>query len=189
MGRGSSDQRARAERGQLGHEGEIVDLIPALQAFARTLCRSRADADDLVQETLVRAIAKLDSFEPGTRLKSWLFTIMRNAFFTRLAKDRRQPLGVVDCASSRAVQESPQEWSASFSELTAALGRLPPPQREVVVLIGMLGESYEETAAICGCAVGTVKSRLNRARAALMRDFGEPTVEAVPPPPRASVGR
>jgi RNA polymerase sigma factor (sigma-70 family) len=166
-------------------KGEIVELIPALRAFARSLCRNHADADDLVQETLVRAISRIETFEPGTRLKSWLFTIMRNAFCTRLAKDRRQPLGQVDCTSSRAVQESPQEWHASLVDLHAALTRLPPHQHEVLVLIGVLGESYEDTAAICGCAVGTVKSRLSRARAALMQTFGE----APSPRPQMAVGR
>lgn len=159
-------------------EISIVELIPALRAFARSLCRNPTDADDLVQETLVRAIAALDSFEPGTRLKSWLFTIMRNAFYTRVAKERRQPPGLVDCVSSRAVQESPQEWSATFEEFRTALERLPRHQREVLVLIGMLGESYEDAAMICGCAVGTVKSRLNRARAALMHRMGEEPEEA-----------
>lgn len=156
-----------------GVRAEIVELIPALRAFARVLCRGHADADDLVQETLVRAIAGLDGFAPGTRLKSWLFTIMRNAFRTRLAKDRRQPPGRVDCTASRAVQECPQEWAARFSDLRAAVARLPPEQREVLVLVGMLGETYEDTAGICGCPVGTVKSRLSRARAALAREFGQ----------------
>lgn len=154
-------------------KGEIVALIPALRAFARSLCRNPADADDLVQETLTRAIVGIGSFQAGTRLKSWLFTIMRNAFYTRLARDRREGPGAVDCAASRAVQESPQEWIARFGEFRAALRRLPPQQREVLILVGMLGESYEDTAVICRCAVGTVKSRLNRARAALLEEMGE----------------
>jgi RNA polymerase sigma-70 factor (ECF subfamily) len=162
-------EEAQATGAPVGKE-EIVALIPALRAFARSLCRNDADADDLVQETLTRAIVGLHRFEPGTRLKSWLFTIMRNAFYTRLAKDRRQPPAAVDCASP-AAGESPQEWRAHFADFRAALRRLPPQQREVLLLIGMLGESYEDTAAICGCAVGTVKSRLNRARQALTREM------------------
>jgi RNA polymerase sigma-70 factor (ECF subfamily) len=154
-------------------KGEVVELIPALRAFAWSLCRNQADADDLVQETLVRAIGGLHGFQPGTRLKSWLFTIMRNAFHTRLAKERRTPLAPIDCDPADSSPASPQEWKAHFTDFLAAIRRLPPPQREVLVLVGMFGESYEETAAICGCAVGTVKSRLNRARAALTRELGE----------------
>ncbi|MFT3972777.1 MAG: sigma-70 family RNA polymerase sigma factor [Amaricoccus sp.] len=151
---------------------EVVELIPALRAFARTFCRSHADADDLVQETLTKAIANLHRFEPGTRLKSWLFTIMRNTFLTSVAKSRRETTGIEieDVGSGR---EAPQEWSAQVREVRAAIGRLPQAQREVLVLVGMLGVSYEEAARICDCAVGTVKSRLSRARVALLAELGE----------------
>jgi RNA polymerase sigma-70 factor (ECF subfamily) len=155
--------------------GEIVEMIPALRAFARTFCRNNADADDLVQETLTKAIANIHRFEPGTKLKSWLFTIMRNTFLTRITRDRREGPGEVDCASSRLSQEAPQEWTTRVREVRDAISRLPQGQREVLVLIGMLGVSYEETANICGCAIGTVKSRLSRARAALLVELGEAT--------------
>jgi RNA polymerase sigma-70 factor (ECF subfamily) len=163
---------APTERPRL-ESGEIVVMIPALRAFARTFCRSKSDADDLVQETLTKAIANLHRFEPGTRLKSWLFTIMRNTFLTRLTRERREGPSDVDCASSRLANEAPQEWTARVREVRDAIARLPQSQREVLVLIGMLGVSYEETASICGCPVGTVKSRLSRARAALLVELGE----------------
>lgn len=150
--------------------GEVVELIPALRAFARTFCRSPADADDLVQETLTKAIANLDRFEPGTRLKSWLFTIMRNTYLSGVARSRREATGMdVEETSG---PEAPQEWSTQVREVRAAIGRLPQGQREVLVLVGMLGVSYEETARICDCAIGTVKSRLSRARAALLAELG-----------------
>lgn len=151
---------------------EVVELIPALRAFARTLCRNSSDADDLVQETLTKAIANLDRFEPGTRLKSWLFTIMRNTYLSGVARTRRETTGLA--VEETSGPEAPQEWSAQVREVRAAIDRLPQGQREVVVLVAMLGVSYEETARICDCAIGTVKSRLSRARAALLSDLGGP---------------
>ena len=152
---------------------EIVQLIPALRAFARTFYRDPVDADDLVQETLTKGIANIDKFKPGTRMKSWLFTIMRNTFCTRFAGYKREQPGLMECASSRLSVEAPQEWRVRGNEVKDAVESLPAPQREVIVLIGMLGVSYEDAAAICGCAIGTVKSRLNRARATLLVQLGE----------------
>jgi len=154
-------------------EANVVDLIPALRAFARTFCRDPADADDLVQETLTKGLANLDKFEPGTRMKSWLFTIMRNTFYTRIKTYSREAPGLVDCASGRPVSEATQEWTLRGKEVHDAISRLPQQKREVLVLIGVLGLSYEETAEICCCAVGTVKSRLSRARAAILEYLGE----------------
>jgi RNA polymerase sigma factor (sigma-70 family) len=151
----------------------IVDLIPALRAFARTFCRDPSDADDLVQETLAKGLANLDKFEPGTRMKSWLFTIMRNTFYTRIKTQRREAPGLMDCASARPVSQATQEWTLRSKEVHEAIGRLPPSKREVLMLIGVLGVSYEEAAEICSCAIGTVKSRLNRARASVLEYLGE----------------
>lgn len=160
-------------------ETAIVDLIPALRAFARTFCRDASDADDLVQETLTKGIANLDKFEPGTKMKSWLFTIMRNTFYTRVKVYSREAPGLADCASGRPVQEATQEWTMRGHEVHAAINRLPPHHREVLVLIGVLGVSYDEAAEICQCAIGTVKSRLNRARASLLEDLGEHSPEGL----------
>ena len=157
----------------------IVDLIPALRAFARTFCRDPSEADDLVQETLTKGIANIDKFEPGTRLKSWLFTIMRNTFYTAVKTQNREAPGLLDCASGRPTSEATQEWSIRGKEVQAAINRLPACHREVLVVVGVLGMSYEEAAEICGCAVGTVKSRLNRARLSVLRDLGEPSSETL----------
>ncbi len=162
-----------------GDEAAIVDLIPALRAFARTFCRNASDADDLVQETLTKGIANIDKFEPGTRMKSWLFTIMRNTFYTRVKISVREAPGLLDCASSRLVSEATQEWSAQSRDVKLAIERLPESQREVLVLIGVLGVSYEEAAEICNCAIGTVKSRLNRARATMLDLLGESSYKSV----------
>lgn len=162
-----------------GENAQIIELIPALRAFARTFCRSPDDADDLVQETLTKGIANIDKFEPGTRMKSWLFTIMRNTFYTRIKIAVREAPGLADCVSGRVTSEASQEWSAQAREVRAAIEQLPEHQREVLVLIGVLGMSYEETAEICGCAVGTVKSRLNRARAGILEFLGEATSSAL----------
>ncbi|MBZ9701795.1 MULTISPECIES: sigma-70 family RNA polymerase sigma factor [unclassified Mesorhizobium] len=157
----------------------IIDLIPALRAFARTFCHVPDDADDLVQETLTKALANLEKFEPGTRLKSWLFTIMRNTHYTRLKAAAREAPGLLDCASSRPISQPSQDWSVQSREVHQAIQNLPSHQREVLMLIGVLGVSYEETAEICGCAVGTIKSRLNRARAGVLELLGESSSQAL----------
>ncbi|MGW9229573.1 sigma-70 family RNA polymerase sigma factor [Pseudorhizobium sp. NPDC055634] len=152
---------------------DIVKLIPALRAFARTFCRNPTDADDLVQETLMKALANLDKFEPGTKLKSWLFTIMRNTFYTRSKVLGREAPGTDEPVSGDTPMPATQEVSARAREVQRALQKLPPHYREVLTLVAILGESYEATAEICDCAVGTVKSRLNRARHQILLELGE----------------
>lgn len=160
-------------------EISIVDLIPALRAFARTFCRVPDDADDLVQETLAKGLANIDKFEPGTRMKSWLFTIMRNTYYTRVKAAAREAPGLLDCASLRPISEATQEWSIQSKEVHRVIQKLPEHQREVLMLIGVLGVSYEEAAEICGCAIGTVKSRLNRARASVLESLGERSIQTL----------
>jgi len=161
------------QHGSAAPQTEIVDLIPALRAFARTFYRETTEADDLVQETLTRALASLHQFRPGTSMKSWLFTIMRNAFYTRIKVETREAPGAAECVSLRPASDATQEWSARGREIARAIQRLPEQQREVLVLIGVLGVSYDEAAGICGCAMGTIKSRLNRARLRLLEELGE----------------
>ncbi|CDX22624.1 RNA polymerase, sigma-24 subunit, ECF subfamily (fragment) [Mesorhizobium sp. ORS 3324] len=132
-----------------------------------------------MQETLTKALANLDKFEPGTRLKSWLFTIMRNTHYTRIKAAGREAPGLLDCASRRPISEPSQEWSIRSKEVYQAIQKLPEHQREVLMLIGVLGVSYEETAGICNCAVGTVKSRLNRARSGVLEFLDESSSQAV----------
>ncbi len=151
----------------------IVDLIPALRAFARTFYKNPTDADDLVQDTLTKAIDSICQFTPGTRLKSWLFTIMRNTFCTRVKKYNRERPGELDCVSLLGTSAPSQEWSQTLHEVEEAMLRLPLDQREVLVLVAVLGTTYDDAANICGCAVGTIKSRLSRARENLLRYLGE----------------
>ncbi|ODN70116.1 sigma-70 family RNA polymerase sigma factor [Methylobrevis pamukkalensis] len=172
-----SSARERSQENVAPPEVNIVDLIPALRAFARHFHRNSEDADDLVQETLMKAIAASHQFRPGTNMKSWLFTIMRNTFNTKIRIAMREAPGSADCVAGNAVVDATQDWSARGREISKAIERLPAEQREIVVLIGVIGVSYLEAAEICGCAIGTVKSRLNRARARLLQEMGETTVE------------
>jgi RNA polymerase sigma factor (sigma-70 family) len=160
-------------------DGSIVALVPALRAFARTFHKDCSNADDLVQETLLKALANIDKFEPGTRMKSWLFTIMRNTFYTNIRTYLREAPGADDCVSDRPTMEPTQEWSMRGLEVRDAINRLPQHHREVLVLVGVLGVSYDEAAKICNCAIGTVKSRLNRARAGILQDLCEESPSAL----------
>ena len=145
----------------------MLRAVPSLRAFAISLCGNVDRADDLVQETLLRAWANLNSFEPGTNMSAWLFTILRNLFRSEYRKRRREvPDGEGTYAETLKTQ--PEQTSrVEFEEFRAALSKLPADQREALVLVGASGFSYEEAAGICGCAVGTIKSRVNRARTRL----------------------
>lgn len=144
-----------------------VDLgmhLPALRAFARSLARDHALADDLTQEALTKAWAARDSYQPGTNLRAWLFTILRNAYYSSLRKHRREVEDADGALSARLAVAPSQDHSMAMVDFREALALVPPDQREAIVLIGAVGLSYEEAADIAGCAVGTVKSRVNRAR-------------------------
>lgn len=151
---------------------QVAELIPALRAFARTFTRDASDGDDLVQETLMRALRSIDSFRPGTSLKSWLFTIMRNTYYTQYRKRVREGPGAQDCVSTRITVAAGQEWSVAEAEMKAALSRLGRDQQQILVMVAGLGFSYEEAATVMECAIGTVKSRLSRAREALAQEMG-----------------
>jgi RNA polymerase sigma-70 factor (ECF subfamily) len=146
---------------------QMLGAVPSLRAFAISLSGNVDRADDLVQETLMRAIANIESFQPGTNMSAWLFTILRNLFRSEYRKRRRE---VEDADGSYAdtLKSQPEQGSRlEFNEFRAALDKLPPDQREALILVGASGFSYEEAAAICECAVGTIKSRVNRARTRL----------------------
>ena len=152
-----------------GWREEVVAQIPSLRAFAWSLSHNRSDADDLVQETLIKAWTHRDKFEPGTNLRAWLFTILRNTYYTAVVKRRRE-VADEEGRHAAALSEAPsQDWSVAVHALRAALAKLPDEHREALVLVGAAGLSYEEAAEICGCALGTIKSRVNRARARLLR--------------------
>jgi RNA polymerase sigma-70 factor, ECF subfamily len=145
----------------------MLSAVPSLRAFAISLCGNVDRADDLVQETLLRAWANIHSFEPGTNMSAWLFTILRNLFRSEYRKRRREvPDG--DGTYADTMKTQPEQTSrVEFEEFRTALNKLPTDQREALVLVGASGFSYEEAAEICGCAVGTIKSRVNRARTRL----------------------
>lgn len=142
----------------------LARQIPALRAFAFSLARNRADADDLVQETLVKAWAHRTRFEAGTNLRAWLFTILRNSWYTGAAKRRREVADEEGRHAAGLTAEASQEWTAELTALQSALNTLPPEHREAIIMVGAAGLSYQEAADIAGCAVGTIKSRVNRAR-------------------------
>ncbi|MGO4410906.1 MULTISPECIES: sigma-70 family RNA polymerase sigma factor [unclassified Brevundimonas] len=157
----------------------IMGFIPSLRAFAFSLSRNGADADDLVQETLTKAWAHRARFEPGSNLRAWLFTIARNSWYTNAAKRRREVPDEEGRYAAGLTAEASQEWTAELTSLQAALNALPPEHREAIVMVGAAGLSYQEAADIAGCAVGTIKSRVNRARHRLALLLDEPPVEAV----------
>lgn len=143
-----------------------------MRAFAVSLTGNLDRADDLVQETLLRALTHIDLFEPGTNLGAWLLTILRNQFRSAFRKRRRE---VEDCDGRYAdtLKTPPaQDSHLVFDELREALAQLPDDQREAIVLVGAVGIPYEEAAQICGCAVGTIKSRTHRARQTLAKLLG-----------------
>ena len=154
----------------------IMSFIPSLRAFAFSLSRNSADADDLVQETLAKAWAHRARFEPGSNLRAWLFTILRNSWYTGAAKRRREVPDEEGRYAAGLTAEASQEWTAELTALQAALNALPPEHREAIVMVGAAGLSYQEAADIAGCAVGTIKSRVNRARhrLALLLDMEAP---------------
>ena len=142
----------------------MVGQIPYLRRYARALTQNVSDADDLVQNCLVRAIAKMDRFEAGTNLRAWLFTILRNSWYSSVAKRSREVSDEDGHHAARLTAEGSQEWTVELSALKVALDDLPPEHREAIVMVGAAGLSYEDAAEIAGCALGTIKSRVNRAR-------------------------
>ena len=148
---------------------EVTALAPALRAFAWSLCHNSADADDLVQETLIKAWTHRDRFEPGTNLRAWLFTILRNTYYTSVVRRRREVADEDGKHAARLTSAATQEWSLAVHALRSAMAELPDEHREALILVGAAGLTYEEAAEICGCALGTIKSRVNRARTRLLR--------------------
>jgi RNA polymerase sigma-70 factor (ECF subfamily) len=160
---------------------DLIDLLPNLRAFARSLCGNPDWADDLVQEAIVRAWANQTSFQPGTNLKAWLFTILRNYFYNEIRKKKRSvELEGQDGTLQVGLNES-QPAQLHLADLARELGKLSPEQREALILISVDGFSYEKAADICNCAVGTVKSRVARARKQLEARLGGPDIGTVLP--------
>jgi len=148
---------------------DVVALIPALRAFAWSLCHNASDADDLVQDTLTKAWTHKDRFEPGTNLRAWMFTILRNTYYTAAIRRRREVSDETGKYAATLISAASQDWSVALHALQAALQQLPLEHREALILVGAAGMTYEEAAEICGCALGTIKSRVNRARVRLLK--------------------
>lgn len=161
---------------------EMLGTIPSLRAFAFSLCGNADRADDLVQETLMKAWINQNSFTQGTSMSAWLFTILRNVFYSEYRKRRREVEDAEGSMAARLVSVPEQNGHMDLQDLRSALLKLPTEQREALILVGGSGFAYEEAAQICGCALGTLKSRVNRARTAIAqlmsidasRDVGRP---------------
>ena len=151
----------------LDFKQELVALIPHLRAFARTLTGNPTSADDLAQDAMLKAWDARRSFQMGTNMKAWTFMILRNQFYSDRRRSWRQVQLDQEAAERTLIAVDDPQSPLALDELRLALGMLPAEQREALILIGAGGFAYEEAAAICGCAVGTVKSRVSRARCAL----------------------
>jgi RNA polymerase sigma factor (sigma-70 family) len=178
-----------------GADAEMRDLllgaIPALRAFAFSLTYDLDRSDDLVQDTLVRAWINAASFRRGTNLTAWLFTILRNLFYSEQRKRKREVEDADGVHAGRLTALPEQEVRIEMAQFESALNRLPAAQREALVLVGAQSFTYEEAAAICGVAVGTIKSRVSRARMRLIEVLGMAGTDDIGPDAqtRAVLGR
>lgn len=154
----------RAENSVSEVRDSIVTCVPHLRAFARSLCGNRDKADDLVQEAIARALAAERSYTPGTNFKAWIFTILRNLYFNDIRKHRGRMVSCDNLGEYEPSSPPTHDASLEFCEFRRAFWTLSDGQREVLMLVGPGGMSYEEAAKMCGCAVGTIKSRVCRAR-------------------------
>jgi RNA polymerase sigma-70 factor, ECF subfamily len=170
---------------------QLVALIPSLRAFARGLCGHQAMADDLAQDTMMRAWAARASYTQGSNFRAWMFMIMRNQFYTTIRKNARMTSLDPEVAERVLVVAPAQHNGINVEDVAKALQKLPAEQREVLLLIGANGLSYEEAAEVIGCAMGTVKSRLARGRAALTELIDGPSDNALfeTPPKRNMLGK
>ena len=148
---------------------EIVLTLPHLRAYARMIARDRVLADDLVQETVLRALVHAEQFQPGTNLKAWLKTILRNSYINEKRSEKRQAQYAACFAGETAMTRGEQDGHQEMRDCERALALLSEPQREALMLVGANGMSYEEAAKIAGCGIGTMKSRTFRARLQLRR--------------------
>jgi len=149
-------------------QAHLVDVLPHLSAFSRSLTRRRDQADDLVNDAIVRALSAADQFQPGTNFKAWMFTILRNLYYNEGRKNR----GIVSLDDSDTMTPAvlpSQQAALEFCDFRRAFWELSDDHREVLILVGASGLSYEEAAEVCNCAIGTIKSRVSRARNELVR--------------------
>ncbi|WP_299728052.1 RNA polymerase sigma factor [uncultured Tateyamaria sp.] len=152
---------------ELDPRDELVTHLPALRAFALSLTRNRATADDMMQDTVLKAWSNMDKFEAGTNMRAWLFTILRNNFYSSRRKLNREVADVENVFSDTLSVKPDHDGRLQMADFKQALSQLPDEQREALILVGASGFAYEEAAEMCGVATGTIKSRVNRARAKL----------------------
>jgi RNA polymerase sigma-70 factor, ECF subfamily len=159
----------------------VTALIPQLRGYAIALTRSSSEADDLVQETLTRAWRFRAGYASGTNLKAWLYKILRNCFHTETASRRATVQDVDGRLAAQLTCGPEQEWFMQYRDLLAAMTHMTPNCREALLLVVASGLTYEEAATVSGCAVGTMKSRVNRARSQLAKLLGSEPKVALPP--------
>ena len=165
---------------QTEFERELIANIPHLRGFARFVTQNADQANDLVQDTIVRALRAQHQYQPGTNFKAWTFTILRNLHVNNLRRQRVRMESIEDGALD-VFSVAPNQYARlEFQELHRALAKLSPEQREVLILVGASGFRYEEAAEICKCAIGTIKSRLSRARNELYKLLLGEDEEVVP---------
>ena len=152
---------------------ELTALIPHLRAFSRSLCGNATLADDVAQDALLKAWNARERFRPGSNLKAWTFTILRNQFYSIKRRSWRATSLEPEVAEQTIVSVSNQDDGVRLNELRSALDRLSDDQREAIILVGATGMSYEEAAEVCECATGTIKSRVSRARKTLQSIMDE----------------
>lgn len=151
---------------------ELVEHLPAMRAFAISLTRNNAVADDMVQDTLVKAWTNIEKFHVGSNMRAWLFTILRNTYYSSRRKQKREVADVDGIYTENLAEKPAHDGHLQMNDFRVALAKLKDEQREALLLIGASGFSYEEAANMCGVAVGTMKSRTNRARAQLAELMG-----------------
>ena len=167
---------------------ELIALIPQMRAFARTLCNNPAEAEDLAQDALAKAWAGRARFEMGTNMKAWAFMILRNQFYSEKRRSWRSTPLDPETAERTLVAVTNPTAGLELDELRRAMAMLPDDQREALILIGAAGLSYEEASEICGVAIGTIKSRVSRARDSLALIYAEGGIAADGCSPSAAMG-
>ncbi|MDR7037652.1 RNA polymerase sigma factor (sigma-70 family) [Methylobacterium sp. BE186] len=156
----------------------LIEALPGLRTFALSLVADATRADDLVQETVLRAWAAQDRFVPGTNLKAWLCTILRNQFYTECRKRKREVEDADGAMAAQLTAPAAQEHGSDLRTIWGQIAKLPPPQREALLLVGAQGLTYEAAAEVMGCQTGTVKSRVSRARSFLAASLGTSLLES-----------